>query len=376
MKDRMKKTGGEPAFDTDRAWVRFVTLAAKEPGSAFWKQAEEGLRSDEGKKKVHPDKNHDNHTKDGAAEMKQTKTFSETLVTPKTWLTERPAKRRLRRLTAGVAAAALAVGLFTTPLGDRALAGLMQTFRIQHVVGVGISADDLAAISNLLEHGSPEGDRSFSLAQYGTLSQTGGGESHTVTWAEAEQRMGAPLLKLEHSADPFFEPANTLTFNLNVTAVNRLLTRLGSNTTLPSEADGRTIQLHVPEGIVTEGTMSGKPARLLQYGKPKLTVEDGIDAAKVREAILGLPVLPDSLRTKLAAISDWQNTLPVPAHEGVTTNLQFGGYDAILTEEDGRRLLFWIEGDRMGLLSADKADFPAEHDFLQAAKELISHDGD
>ena len=388
MADGAKRIGGEPVFDTDRAWDRFERLAAREPVSAFWRQAEEGLRSDETRIKARLDGNQDNHEKDGAVEMKQTEasrvTQGSSVVgamgelnatrangADGAWRTERPAKRRLRRLTAGVAAAVMVVGLFTTPLGDRALAAMQQTFRIQHMVGVGISADDMATISGLLDRGSPEGDRSFNLAQYGTLTQSGGGKAHTVTWGEAEKRMGAPLLQLGNPTDPAYQPATTLTFKLNVNAVNRLLTRLGSTTTLPAEADGKVIRLHIPDGIATEGTLSGKPVRLLQFGKPELTVEDGIDAATVREAVLGLPVLPDSLRTKLAAIGDWQSTLPVPARDGVTTSLRLGGHDAVMTVDGRNRYLLWLAGDRMGLLSGEMKDFPTESNFQRAAEELV-----
>ncbi|MEF3302144.1 hypothetical protein [Paenibacillus sp. GYB003] len=388
MADEKKRTGGEPDFDTDRAWERFERLAAREPVPAFWRQAEESPRSDEARIEARLDGNEDDHEKDGAIEMKQTRIYRETLessvgeateagLTARAggangaWRTEMPAQRRLRRLTAGVAAAVMAIGLFATPLGDRALAAMQQTFRIKHMVGVGITADDMATISGLLERGSPDGDRSFNLAQYGTLTQSGGGEARTVTWEEAEKRMGAPLLRLENPAAPAFQPAATLTFNLNVNAVNRLLTRLGSATTLPAEADGKVIRLDIPDGVASEGTLSGKPVRLLQFGKPELTMEQGIDAAAVREAVLGLPVLPDSLRTKLAAIGDWRSTLPVPARDGVTASLRLGGRDAVMTVNGGNRYVLWLDGDRMGLLSGSTKDFPTEAAFRQAAEELV-----
>lgn len=388
MADGAKRTGGDPVFDTDRAWDRFERQAAREPVAAFWRQAEEGRRYDEARLAARLDGNQNNDEKDGAVEMKRTEasrvTQSSSVVgaagalgetshngTDGAWRTERPVKRRLRRLTAGVAAAVLTIGLFTTPLGDRALAAMQQTFRIQHMVGVGISADDMATISGLLERGSPEGDRSFNLAQYGTLTQSGGGKAETISWGEAEQRLGAPLIQPGNSTDPAYQPATTLTFNLNVNAVNRLLTRLGSTTTLPAEADGKVIRLHIPDGIATEGALSGKPVRLLQFGKPELTVEDGIDVATVREAVLGLPVLPDSLRTKLAAIGDWRSTLPVPARDGVTTSLRLGGHDAVMTVDGKERYLLWLAGDRMVLLSGETKDFPAESNFQRAAEELI-----
>ncbi|MBB6633398.1 hypothetical protein [Cohnella thailandensis] len=359
MADETKRTGGEAVFDPDRAWERFERLAAGEPIPAIWRQANENRYRDD---------------KDGAITMNQTESLSLTKDNGAygNWRTERPAKRRLRRISAVAAAAAAAVVLIATPLGDRALGAMQQTFRIQNMVGVGITADDLSSISGLLERGSPDGERSFDLAQYGTLTQSGGGESRTVAWEEAESRMGSSLLRLDSSAAPSFQPAAMLTFRLNAKAVNRLLTRLGGTTELPDEADGKSIALSIPDGVASEGELAGKPARLLQFGKPELTVEDGIDAGTVREAILGLPVLPDSLRTKLAAIGDWQSTLPIPARDGVTSSFRLDGRDAVMTADDNRRYLVWLDGSRISLLSVTTQDFPTEAAFRQAAEELVS----
>lgn len=388
MADETKRTGGEPAFDTDRAWARFEKLTAHEPVPAFWRQADESGRQKTAKKEPRWGGDDDHPIRDGAMEMKETGIYQTAQGSPVTgdkaapsaastngadvaWRTERPAKRLLRRLTAGVAAAAVVIGLFTTPLGDRALALMQNTFRIQHVVGVGMSADDMASISDLLDRGSPEGDQSFKLAQYGSLTQSGGGKIPLVTWEEAEQRMGSQVLKLEKPSILTFQPATTVTLTLSVKSVNRLLTRLGSDTTLPAEADGKAIRFHIPGGLTTVGTLSGHTVRLLQFGKPELTVEDGIDAATVREAVLGLPVLPDSLRTQLSAIGDWQSTLPVPARDGTATSLRLGGHDAVMTMGDKYRHLLWLDGDRMSLLSGGVKDFPTEAAFKQAAEELI-----
>lgn len=369
MADERKRTGGEPAFDTDRAWKRFEKKVGgtNEELQARWERLQ------------YP------YEEEGAGEMKQKmETVQEVPVvmpektsdvkrftTDGSWRAEKPGRRRLRRWAAGATAAVVAVSLFATPLGDRALAAMMQTFRVQHMVGVGISADDLTTISNLLERGSPEGDQSFKLAQFGSLTQSGGGESRTVSWKEADERLGGSLIRLENASEPEYQPESSLTFTLNVQAVNRMLARLSSPTLLPAQADGKAIKLHIPDGIASEGSLSGKPVRLLQFGKPVLTVEGGIDPAAVREAILGLPVLPDSLRTKLAAIGDWQTTLPVPAYEGVTTTMKLGGHDALLVTDGDTRYVFWLEGERMGLLSGSIGDFPTEAAFRKAAEELV-----
>ena len=370
MTDGLKRTGGKPDFDTDKAWDRFEKLTAQEPVPAFWRQAEQHTHEKDGV--VEMKKTEDFQVKQGQVSSTGTASAGTSNVANGTWRTEKPSKRRFRRLAAGVATAAAAIGLITTPLGDQAMAAMMQTFRIQHMIGVGISADDMASIATVLEHGSPDGERSFNLAQYGSLTQSGGGNSTATTWEDAQKRMGAPLLQLDNATAPSLHPATTLTFNLNVEAVNRLLTRFGSTTTLPAEADGKAIKLHIPDGVSTEGTLSGKPVRMMQFGKPELTMENGIDAATVREAILGLPVLPENLRTKLAAIGDWQNTLPVPAKDGMSTTLQLNGHDAVMTlDEDNDRNLLWINGDRMGLLVGNVKDFPTESAFKQAAEELV-----
>ncbi|SDC94185.1 hypothetical protein SAMN02799630_01798 [Paenibacillus sp. UNCCL117] len=388
MEKKTMRIGEEPVFDTDRAWERFEKLTAKEPVPAAWRRVDTNWNANTAKAHERLPKSLDDQEKDGDMEMMQKNKFAvpqeASVIGAMTsqgsartdrangaWRTERPVRRKLRRLTSGLAAAVVTISLFTTPLGDRALAAMMQTFRIQHLVGVGMSADDMTSISQLLELGSPEGERSFDLAQYGAITQSGGGESRAMTWDEAEKQTGSPLLRLEGSGSPVYQPETTLTFHLNVSAVNRLLTRLGSATTLPAEADGQAIRLHVPDGVTAEGSLSGKPVRLLQYGKPELTVEEGIDAALVREAVLGLPVLPDSLRTKLAAIGDWRSTLPVPARDGMVSNLKLGGRDAIMTISGKNRFLFWLDGDRMGLLKGEVKDFPTEAAFRQAAEELI-----
>ncbi|WP_438432682.1 hypothetical protein [Gorillibacterium sp. sgz500922] len=388
MTEETKRTAENPAFDSERAWKRFEALAAQEPAPDFWRRAEKGhlteqeLPADKSMNEIRIEDNPTDWEKEREWKMKQAlRGMNERPVAAaqaagdadsgRAWQTERATRQRLRRWTAGAAAAVLALGLFVTPWGDRVLASMQHSFRIQHMVGVGITADDMAAISGLLDHGSPEGDRSFSLAQFGSLTQSGGGPDRPLSWEEADRLMGGSLLRLENASVPSYRPATTLTFRLQVKPVNRLLTRLGGNAPLPAAADGKAIRLAVPDSVDTEGTLSGHPARLLQFGRPELTVEEGIDPASVREAILGLPVLPESLRSKLAAIGDWRNTLPVPTRDGAISALQVDGHDAVLSSDESHRYLLWLDGDQIRLLSANTEDFHAVSDFRQAAEEWL-----
>ncbi|MNP86125.1 hypothetical protein D3C76_1861800 [compost metagenome] len=51
--------------------------------------------------------------------------------------------------------------------------------------------------------------------------------------------------------------------------------------------------------------------------------------------------------------------------------MKLGGHDALLVTDGNTRYVFWLEGDRMGLLSGTAQDFPTEAAFRKAAEELV-----
>lgn len=282
--------------------------------------------------------------------------------------------RWLRGCGAVAAVGAVLYGYFATSLGDRALAAMTQTFRIQQMVGIEMTAADLSALADKLEQGALSG-RTQGIAQYGTVSQTGGGPAREVTPAEAGKLLGFPLPAPADAVPMWqYKPATTVTLKLNVDAVNRLIQLLGGTSLLPKAADGKSIAIDIPAGVyapIASGSGAGI-AHIAKFGAPRLTAEDGIDPDAIRKAVLELPVLPESVRLQLAAISDWRNTLPVPNVEGVTRTVSLNGSDAVLGLLDGERFVLWLEGGQLTMLRGDAAAFPSDDAIIALAKERIA----
>jgi hypothetical protein len=272
------------------------------------------------------------------------------------------------------AVGAVLYGYFATSIGDRALAAMTQTFRIQQMAGIDMTADDLNALADKLEQGALNG-QTQGIAQFGTVSQTSGGPAREVTPAEAEKLLGFTLPAPAEAVPLWqYKPATTVTLKLNVDAVNRLIQLLGGTSMLPKAADGKSITIDIPAGVyapIASGSGAGT-AHIAKFGVPQLTAEDGIDPDAIRKAVLELPVLPESVRLQLAAISDWRNTLPVPNVEGVTKSVSLNGRDAVLGLLDGERFVLWLEGGQLTMLRGDAAAFPSDDAIIAFAKERIA----
>lgn len=282
--------------------------------------------------------------------------------------------KQARGWAAGAAAAVLVGGILSTSWGDKALAAMLQTFRVQHMQGVQVTDNDLRQLEQALRQGSPDG-QTFDLERFGKLRQEGGGAVKTMTADEAEKALGFPLRAIggEKPQTVKIQPELTVTLQLNVDEVNRLIERLGGTALLPKSADGQDIRLHMPASVeiplVSAG--DGKTAQLFEFETPSLEVAPEIDAEAVRNAVLELPVLPNGLRSKLKGIGDWKSTLPIPYTNGRVRNTELLGREALLWENRDTRCLVWIEGNRVSVLSGNLAVFPDEADILAKGKEIL-----
>lgn len=64
---------------------------------------------------------------------------------------------------------------------------------------------------------------------------------------------------------------------------------------------------------------------MLQAMSPELDVPGNASPASVRDAVLGLPFIPDSVKRQVRAIDDWQHTFLVPDVEGSTQEITVDG---------------------------------------------------
>ncbi|QHW31257.1 hypothetical protein GZH47_10565 [Paenibacillus rhizovicinus] len=287
-------------------------------------------------------------------------------------------KRHLKRrwMTGAVAAVVAGVMLFSS-WGQDVMASMINTFRVQHFESVSITESDLNGFREALQDGTV-GTRQLDLRLYGEIEQSGGGTERAVGAEEAGKLAGRPL-KLLPGADAnaiAYMPKQEITFKLHPKEINKLLKLLGGKTAFPDEIDNAPIRITVPDSFTMDirtnqdGSRSSK--QFVQLQAPTLDVPDEVDVEQVRQAVLDLPVLPDELRTKLAAIGDWRHTLPVPSMAGESAKtMKIGGNDAIVSTSNNNRAIVWLQDGWLYTLNGSLSDYPAENDIIKEAEGLM-----
>lgn len=352
----------ESRIDIDAAWSRFAQRAQGIEPAAVWREQTPAVSKD---KRI----------------MKQEDeevTAHQAASAPHQPAQERTRKKlRYRPWLAAALAAGLAVGLFTTSWGDKALAAMLQTFRVQHLTGVAVGEDDWGKVRQALQQ-SGLSDQELSLDKFGSVSTTSGGKPGQMTLAEASKAIGAPVKLLpgqtaDQVKDVFVIPQTEFTLRLHVDEVNRVLKRLGAKSTFPAAVDGQPIVGTLPQTVQVSDSGSGssesrRPTRsLIQMKRPQLDVPGSIDVEQVRKAVLGLPFLPEDARRKLEGAADWRQTLFVPV-DGQTSTARIGGREVIYSGTEHWRSAIWLDGERLYHLNGS---YESNDALLLDVKEII-----
>lgn len=355
--------------DPDAAWRRFLDRVAGTPISPVWNgqpkpaqaEADRGTEASGARKS-----NFAKERKDAAA-------AEHPAAYP-----GRTARLRIRRAVALRTAAAAAgtillIGTFATDLGNRALAAMLHTLRMEHLVGVG--EDDLAEISRTLEQAEPG---TIDLRQYGKIEHSGGGPAKEFTAAEAFRAVGYPA-KVLPGSDPArspvqVQPGQTITLYLKADKVNALIRRMGGRAQLPSSVDGQPIAVTIPAVVTQWEHPHGGDNRwreLVQLRTPQLEVPPQVDIEAVRRVLTDLPFVPNEIRQRIAGTEDWKKTLFVPL-PGQVRNLSIEGREAVLSSSEHTRTLLWLDGGYLYLLSGSAATYPSDEAILREAKEIMN----
>ncbi|MFC5649360.1 hypothetical protein ACFPYJ_09490 [Paenibacillus solisilvae] len=283
--------------------------------------------------------------------------------------------RRMKKwVTAGMTAVVAGLLLFS-PWGQKAMASMLNHFRIQHFETVSVTEADFEAFRQAISEGAI-GEKQFNLMRYGDIEQRGGGLTKILSQDEAGRIAGHSLKHLQGAGNEVtYQPQQELIFKLHIKEINKLITVLGGETTFPKSVDGQPIQLHLPGTFLMQAepaegeAASGKT--LIQFPAPALDVPDGVDLEQVREAVLDLPMLPESIRTKLAGIGDWRHTLPIPTNGDNVRALTLDGQEAVLSANDRERSLIWLQDGWVYELRGTTADYPSDDSLINEAKGLI-----
>lgn len=258
--------------------------------------------------------------------------------------------KRIKKWVAVAASVTVLTGLMTFSPVQQAVADFLSIFRVQQIQTVQINPDDLQQMARAIETKVGEID----LQQFGKVEVNKKQELVKLSVDQAKNQLPFTLKQ------PAYLPAGLMMadkvslhsegqaeFQLNVAQANSLLKRLGSQTLLPASLDGKAFSVLLPAGVQLE-YLNGEGERvfrLTQFSSPELTVPEGVDPRDLRSALLDLPILPSDLRSQLASIEDWQNTMIIPdTGEGDMEKLTINGKEAIYGEyKSGWSNLFWVD---------------------------------
>ncbi|KAB2952671.1 DUF4367 domain-containing protein [Heliorestis acidaminivorans] len=250
---------------------------------------------------------------------------------------------------AGAVAAVLLVGLFTmTPL-RQAAADFLAQFRAQRIEIVEVNPQQMQHLAQNIQTQVGEID----LQQFGKVDVREKPVQNQLPLAEARKQIPFPVKTPAFVPELFRlnEPVTIhqgghVAFTLDVNQVNALLQQLGAQTLLPENLQNKTFEIAVPKGIRMQYIHADEEQQfnISQFNSPEINVPGGVDEIAVRNALLDLPVLPEELRSQLAAIDDWKNTAIVPYVEGQMDRLEINGQEALYgLSPRGMGHLMWMD---------------------------------
>ncbi|AKG34754.1 hypothetical protein [Paenibacillus durus] len=296
---------------TDEAWTRLQETLAGEPMNhkwAEWDQKAEAAKLETLKQDGYLS-GADYHKAEelGYAEQQDPVTGS----SGDRSRSRRPKMNRRRKWGIAAASITIVAAILATPVGNTAMAAILNQFRIQSVTVV--NEDDLR---NMFNSVSENGDLKETINKFGSFSSSSGTISGKIKPEQVKNKLGyAPLSTAlsDNGTELSVYPSTEVTLNLNVKEVNKAMKRLGAEQLLPESIDGKPITLHIPETVnYNLSPDSAHWANLTQMNTPVITVDPSIKVEEALETVINFPLLPDSLKSSLKQSSILAGEVPIP----------------------------------------------------------------
>lgn len=277
-----------------------------------------------------------------------------------------------RYAAVGALFVAFAGGLAMT--GQRAWADVLQLFHADRLQSVGISANDMRRIDNILTQGGR-----VSLNRYGSVTTQSAIAPKPSTLAAYAGQSGLPGLWPKALGAGKGIQVHTFTpgefvFTLNVPHINGLIQSIGGQTLFPADLNGVPITVNVPAAVQIQdpapaGTR-GPSYELDEAQMPTVATQGGVDVAQARSALLSLPFLPQSISQALAGVQNFQDTLVVPVPGQPTKNIRFLGHDAFLTwaPNGTRATVVWLQQGTVAAFTESGASGLTPNAFVRQAQ--------
>lgn len=250
------------------------------------------------------------------------------------WMEVMRVFKRSRALTAAAATVmALAIALSFGPV--RATASrFLSIFRVSRFETVNVSPADL----NRVEQALRDGSGSVDVGNLGKLEVHSNGRSGMISVEQAKQAVDFQV-RLPSAGPNGYElqgvssqAGGTVSLTLDVNKANQALKSIGATTMLPADLDGQTFSVRMPVVIDAQygsASSTSDAIHFLQARSPELDVPGNSTPNAVKDAVLSLPFVPDSVKKQVASIGDWQHTFLVPNIQGSTQEVTVDGSQGV-----------------------------------------------
>lgn len=249
------------------------------------------------------------------------------------WKSRRPIMSRSRKWVAAAAGVAIFAAILATPVGNTAMAALLNQFKMQEATVVE-EGDLRDMFYQIIQNGN--GNIEQSLEAFGDISITNGEMKENVPLKDIQGLLGyEPLKGSVMDSVKFVQVSGShdITLNLKVDEVNKALKRLGSQDLLPQSVDGKPITLHIPEQVNYDLGSDQHWGALSQMNTPVVTVDPSVDLDEAIDAVVNFPLIPDNLRSSLQKSRILSGDLPMPLIKGNhDEQITVAGTPVILTE--------------------------------------------
>jgi len=269
-------------------------------------------------------------------------------------------KKRNAAIAAASAAVVIALVIFVQPVQSFA-ANVLSALRVQDMRAIHISLADIDQFAQGMQAVMPA-DQAESDQQSMESAMPGEGNAspQPVDISSARQ-FGAFDFLLPRSLDtetPHLQmiESQTRTVTLDTVKINGELTKIGAQP-LPDSLDGSRLMVQSPATAIANYADN----TLIETQMPVLSGDSGV-IDSVKQSVLSLPMLSESLRSQLAAIDITSGDMYVPVIEGFGQQTMVGNSTAYLyTLTDLKALLNTLpdsltQASGKGQNMADKVD--------------------
>ncbi|KJR99056.1 MAG: hypothetical protein VR68_09600 [Peptococcaceae bacterium BRH_c4a] len=237
-----------------------------------------------------------------------------------------------KKLATAAAAVGLAGFLAFSPASSMA-SDFLTIFRVEKVQVISITPEDMLQMDKIMK----EGTGGVDIRNFGKVKVSGRQEMVPVTLEQARSAVDfdlkIPALDGYGKPDLQKTAGSSVSLAIDVNGVNAALKAFGGKERLPEELNGKEFTLVVPTGITAEYSGPAGKIMLAQARGPSVRTTSGVDVKAIRQALLGMPALPENFRRQLAAVEDWQHTALIPLPAGQHTEVPVNGTGGIFIKE-------------------------------------------